>query len=1301
VDTGPITERRRLGDRFVVEREVGRGGAGIVYRAYDLTSQQTVALKVIASDGGVAPEEEARFTREGQLLENLDHPGIVKTVGFGVLDESGRPFVAMEWLEGEDLAARQKREPLTIPQSVELTIRVAEALDAAHAAGVIHRDIKPGNLFLCKSPGGEGFLGPWQVKLVDFGVAAKSDIRITRTGDVVGTPAYMAPEQARGDAPIDARCDIYSLGATLFELIAGRPPHVGPTVIATLARLVTTAPPRLSELRRDTPPVLDNLVSTMLSTDPASRPSDMTEVLGMLHDATRDSQRVSWIETSQEPARSSRLGSSASRLVTSIVAIRFATASARERALEQLRQRGADAVPLGQDSIVAHLGARRAVGNEAAVGLELGRRLARSGARVGVASGRARLNWTYDTGEMQPVGEVVDRASSLARDAEAGVVLADATTSELGRGRYEFRTRDDGSSVVGEPVHGRRSAGGAPFVGRDPELAQVLSAFERSRLDTTPVLVSIAGPPGIGKSRLRREVMARISAQAEAPHIVLQRSEAYAQGHALGAAADVLRGIISLPKGATSAEAAKAIITRLGPSTRDELTAKNRELLARLLANEPLPEGLDPRGSRDVLWLAMTDLVLHVAANEQNAILMEDLQWADPESIGWLDHMLGRATGRALLVMALVRPDFWSDQASRFAGRDHVRLELRPISKRASRAIARAVVGEAVAEDIVDRIAEQAAGLPLFAEELARLSASGRDTAHAPTIEAAIQVSLDALDEECRDAVGRLCVFGLTCWDSALESLGMPRAESVMKALVASEILMEQNVSRFTGTREWVFKHALVREVAYASLGESERKELHALAASWLNSMGEDSATVAGQYDLGGQHARAAEHWARAAQRALATNALADAMTMAERALMFAEDKPAGFLRASYLDEAWSRLDPRASDRESAIFSMEDNVYDEASAVRARGARARYDDARGSGEGISDRLAEARDQAAALGLQDEEARCSAVLASRNAFAGHFAEAEAEIKRLLKLAEHQSTSAAAVDAYQTQAIVRQTQGALAAALEARRNAAHAARSAGLKEREAMLMTNLGFALTTIGARQEARTTLETGLALADAIGSLGAVRHAQMNLLGWAATFGNDKQLEANLAEVRADADAAASGVWAAPDRANLGMLFYRGSELLRASAEREWRRALGLLRLAAQAYRTTGHRDVLPVALGLWAEAERRCGNASGAVELAREAANLLDQGAPSLLNESAVYLALHAAYVAIGEEEAAREAVSRGMPSLVRRLHGLVGTPYARQFLTELPDNARLLAASEGYGLVPDAIHRVLESTS
>ncbi len=1291
----------KLGGRFVVEHEVGRGGVGIVYRAYDLITLQTVALKVINAEAGVAPEEEARLKREGELLAQLDHPGIVKTVAFGVLDDTGLPFVAMEWLDGEDLAARQRRAPLGIPEALELALRVAEALEAAHDAGVIHQDIKPGNIFLCRQPlaaAREELLDCWP-KLVDFGLATGSNARVRRAGDLVGTPAYMAPEQARGDAPIDGRSDIYSLGATLFELIAGRPPHVGPNVIATLARLATTPSPHLSELRRDVPPLVDSLVQHMLETDPQQRPASIRELKELLLQATEDASRVSWFDT--EP-RSSRLGSSASRLITSIVALRFESGSARERALDSLRQRGADAVPLGKDAIVAHLGARRAVGSEALVALELGRRLARAGARVGLASGRAWVNLMGDENAVHPVGEVVDRASALARDADPGIVLADVTTSELGRGRYEFRARDDGSAIVGEPLRGARGerAGGAPFVGRDAELAQVLSAFSRTRTDRTPILVTIAGPPGIGKSRLRREVMARIAALAEAPQVILQRSEAYGQGQSLGAAADVLRAIIGLPKGATSSEAANAIVGRLGPATRDELTAHTRHLVARLLANEPLAEGLDPRGSRDALWLAMTDLVLQIAAVEHTAILMEDLQWADPESIGWLDHMLGRAGSRPLLVMAMVRPEFWAANPERFAGRDHVRLELRPLSRRSARSIVSSVLGESTPEAVIERIAEQAGGLPLFAEELARLTAAGRDTLQAPTIQAAIQVSLDSLDDECRDAVGRLSVLGLTCWESALAAFGMASAEGLMKALVAAEVLVEQNTSRFSGTREWSFKHALVRDVAYALLGERERRELHALSAQWLASMGEDAAVVAGHYDLGGEHAAAAEHWTRAAQRALSTHALTDALNMAERALAFAEDRPSGFLRAALLDEAWGRLDPRASERESAIMALEANVYDEPSATRARGARARFDDARGSGEGISERLAEARDEAAALGLHDEEARCAAVLALRLAFAGRFSEAEAEVRRLLQLAEQRGISAAAVDAYQTQAIIRQTQGAVGAALESRRNAVAAAHRAGLREREATLMTNLGFALTTIGARHEARAALDSGLALADAIGSQGALRNAQMNLLGWCATFGSDKSLDAHLAQVRTDADASASGIWAAPDRGNLGILFYRGCELLRQKSERDYRRALGLLRMAAQGYKVTGHQDVLPVALGMWADAERLSGDVAAAAELAREGVALLERGSPSLLNESPVYLALHDAYVELGNDSAARDVIRRGIPPLVRRLQALIGTPYARTFLTELPHNARLVAAAEEDGLVPDSIQRVMEGS-
>src|SRR3954447_2405159 len=131
-----------LGGRFEVEREVGRGGVGIVYRARDRITGQWVALKLIAVQG-VDPSEEARFLREGKVLQDLDHPHIVKSVACGTLEDT--PYVAMEWLEGEDLAARSKRPPLGLRDAIEVARQIAVALDTAHRAGVIHRDIKPSN----------------------------------------------------------------------------------------------------------------------------------------------------------------------------------------------------------------------------------------------------------------------------------------------------------------------------------------------------------------------------------------------------------------------------------------------------------------------------------------------------------------------------------------------------------------------------------------------------------------------------------------------------------------------------------------------------------------------------------------------------------------------------------------------------------------------------------------------------------------------------------------------------------------------------------------------------------------------------------------------------------------------------------------------------------------------------------------------------------------------------------------------------------------------------------------------------
>ena len=1297
-----------LGGRFEIEREVGRGAAGIVYRATDRVTGQPVALKVIAIPG-VDASEEARFQREGRLLAGLRHPGIVRLVAFGQLDE-GSPYLAMEWLDGEDIAVRQRRSPLPLTMCLDVAAQIADALAAAHAAGVVHRDVKPSNVILVGSR--DGALGPVQAKLVDFGVAASEDGKLTRTGAIIGTPAYMAPEQARGDGEIEARADLYSLGATLFEMIAHRPPHVGPTPIAILARLVTTPAPRLSEVLTGVPPALDDLLASLLATAPGERPvsaevvaEDMRRIASEVAlDAAHGQRRMAPAppESERDAVSSASGGASkapvsglapisggGSRLVTSILATHVPKGPARTRLVAHLRARGAEATELGGNAVVAHLGVRKAAGDEAVRAIDIALRMAKAGASVGVATGRSRIDGA------RPSGEVVDRAAALSRDAPRGSVLADTTTTELSRGSFEFQMRDDGSTLVSEQVLSKREVmGGAPFVGREAELAQVMNAFERAVDDRTAVVTTITGAPGIGKTRLRREAMARVAAHASSPRLVNVRAETFGKGQALGVAASIARALAGIVKSDSLARAQEAVA--------DLMTSPEaREALARLIVNEALPTHADGCGARDALWLALAELAMHEARKTPLVIGLEDAHWADSESLTLLDHILGRASGLPLWIVATARPVLWREDPNRFAGRDHVRIELRPLARRSTRAIAAAVLGDRLhgqdGELIAETIAAQAAGSPLFAEELARLTAQGRDATSAPTIEAAMQVQLDALEDNVRDAAARLSVFGLSGFDQGLSALGVSNAGEVLRALASAEIVQEQSLSRFSGTREYSFKHALMREVAYASLAEETLKEMHARAGEWLAKMAEDDATVARHFELGGRAHKAAHHLEKAAARALATHALADAVSMADKALAFADDKPSAFARALILDEAWSRLDARAGERDSAIRALEESVFDDASAVRARGARVRYEDACGGAPETAGRLDQVRAEAKALGLFDEEARDAAALASRHAFAGDLDQAEAAAADLLALAKERNIAAAAVDGWQTLAVVRQARGDVGQALAARRSAAEAARAAGLAAREATLSINVGFALTTMGARDEARAAIASGIALAQRIGSPGTLRHGQMILLCWSATFGVDRELDRFLVEPRSTAEAAIFGSWVPHDRATLGVLFYRGLELLGSDAPLAAQQARTLLRTAAHGYRATEMLDVVPVALGYLAASELRTGNPEAARDVAREAATLLDEGSPSLLNEAPIYLALHEASLALGNAAEAREAILRGIPRLEKRLAGLAGTPYEYDFVTALRPNADLIAIATRYGALPDAIRALV----
>ncbi len=251
-----------IGDRYRIEARIGSGGMAEVYRGVDPVLNRTVAIKVLLPQFARDASFVERFRREAQAAARLNHPNIVSVYDTGA--DGDTQYIVMEFIEGrtlaEALAAGRRPSPV---QSAEIAQKICSALSAAHAQGVIHRDIKPGNVMVTR----EG-----TVKVMDFGIA-----RITsgvetapQTSAVLGTASYLSPEQAQG-LPLDARTDIYSLGTVLYEMLTGRPPFMGETPVAVAYKQVNETPVPPSQINADVPPRLDAVVMRALSKNPANR----------------------------------------------------------------------------------------------------------------------------------------------------------------------------------------------------------------------------------------------------------------------------------------------------------------------------------------------------------------------------------------------------------------------------------------------------------------------------------------------------------------------------------------------------------------------------------------------------------------------------------------------------------------------------------------------------------------------------------------------------------------------------------------------------------------------------------------------------------------------------------------------------------------------------------------------------------------------------------------------------------------------------------------------------------------------
>ena len=260
--------------KYRITRLIGMGGMGAVFEATHESINQRVAIKVLHTKLTSDPEAVKRFMTEAKTTSLVHHVGLVRVYDFGQLDD-GAAYMMMEYLEGESLKARLARvEKLEVVEALRITRQIAAALAAAHEKGVVHRDLKPENVLMVpdpETPSGE------RAKVLDFGIAKvlepDGEVMKTTTGAILGTPTYMSPEQCRGVGNVTEKADVYSLGAMLYQMIAGRPPFVGQGAGDLIAMHIVETPQQLRELMPNVSPDVETLVHQMLIKKPDERPS--------------------------------------------------------------------------------------------------------------------------------------------------------------------------------------------------------------------------------------------------------------------------------------------------------------------------------------------------------------------------------------------------------------------------------------------------------------------------------------------------------------------------------------------------------------------------------------------------------------------------------------------------------------------------------------------------------------------------------------------------------------------------------------------------------------------------------------------------------------------------------------------------------------------------------------------------------------------------------------------------------------------------------------------------------------------
>ena len=873
-----------VADRFVIEALAGSGGMADVYRARDRTTEDLVALKLLRATG---PEDLARLAREAQALARLTHPGIVRYVAHGTA--AGEPFVAMEWIEGDTLSKKLRKGPLSVAHTLELGRALASALGHAHQNGIVHRDVKPGNVVLREGKIDDPIL-------LDFGVARTGlAVGLTQVGTVIGTPRYMAPEQARGGTVVDARADVFALGALLFKCMTGRAPFDGEDAIAVLAHLLFDEAPDVCALIPNVPRAVGDVLAKMLAKEPEGRYSDCNAVLRALEmlDATDIPVSVAAPAPSGLTLRERRLLSL--MVLTGKVNVDAAKSVANDF--------GARAERLANGSVVVVVSGRENASELARVSarcaLEL--RQAMPDAPIVLATGRgedvaedATQTSGDSTGSSSRYSGVFERAAGLLRQepkdalADAGPlpIMIDDTTAGLLGTDFEI-ARGKGENP--HALRGRAKMRGqytllgktTPFVGRARELSSLLATWADVCDSGVARAVLVSGDAGLGKSRLLHEALAALATpQQQAPGLLLRaKADATTAGSpfaAIGAAIRREMGIEDThePRDRWNKLAARVgTVVAEGESHVADFVAEIGGLRITDPTEQVAAARRDPRLMGDRIRRAWAAWMRGECARGPAMIVLEDFQWGDLPTVKLIEDMLLDCAEEPIFVLALARPDIdqvfpnlWSRVVSR--------VPLVGLSKKAATTFVKTMLEQASPE-VVERIVTLASGNALYLEELVRAAAEGHTDAPESLL-AMLASQVESLADAERRVLRAASIFGNTFWtDGVCVLLGgdlepnervRNDTQSKLDTLAQKELVATRDGSRLVSQRELAFKSALVRDVTYSMLTEDDKKLGHALAADWLERAGETDPFVLGEHHArAGRAERAALEYGRAA----------------------------------------------------------------------------------------------------------------------------------------------------------------------------------------------------------------------------------------------------------------------------------------------------------------------------------------------------------------------------------------------------------------------------------------------------